>query len=466
MRTLTLVAALLATPAAATAQDLTPAEAGRIDAVVTETLAKSGVPSASIAVVRGGRIVLAKAYGKASETIPVATPALPYQIASNSKQFTAAALLLLEDEGKLSLDDHVSKYLPGISGGGTITLRQLLAHTSGLQDYWPHDYSFVAMAKPVTPGGIIDRWAKKPLDFAPGTQWQYSNTGYVVAGQIVEKVSGRPLFDFLKTRIFAPLGMTSVVDQDKAIGPAFPQGYKRFALGPVRVDTPAASGWLYAAGELSMSATDLARWNIARMNRTLLPADDWAAQESTEKLVDGKDTNYGLGVFVGDFDGRRMIEHSGESVGFLSENMVFPDQKTSVTVLTNSWFGNAVNTIAMGVARAVLPPAQAADAEEAAWLTKATTVFDGLVAGTLDRRLLTDNANYYFDATALADYKSSLAPLGKPVRIVQRGGASPRGGFVARRYRVEYGDRLLAISTFGEPGANGRFEQFLVTAVQ
>lgn len=468
MRTFTLAAALLATPAVATAQDLTPAETSRIDAVVTDALAKSGTPSASIAVVRGGRIVLAKAYGKASETIPVATPALPYQIASNSKQFTAAALLLLEDEGKLSLNDHVSKYLPGISGGDTITLRQLLSHTSGLQDYWPHDYSFVAMSKPVKPAGIIDRWARKPLDFAPGTQWQYSNTGYVVAGQIVEKVSGRPLFDFLKSRIFIPLGMTSVIDQDKAIGRAYPQGYKRFALGPVRVDTPAASGWLYAAGELSMSATDLARWNIARMNRTLLPADDWAAQEATAKLNDGKDTNYGLGVFVGDFDGRRMIEHSGESVGFLSENMVFPDQKTSVTVLTNSWFGNAVNTIAQGVVRAVLPPASVAaiDAEEAVWLTKATTVFDQLVAGTLDRGLLTDNANYYFDATALADYKASLAPLGKPVRIVQRGGALPRGGFVARRYRVEYGDRVLAISTFGEPGPNGRFEQFLVAPVQ
>jgi CubicO group peptidase (beta-lactamase class C family) len=466
MPTILLAAALLAAPATASAQALTQAESQRIDGIVTEALAQSGVPSASIAVVRGGRIVLAKAYGKASETIPIATAGLPYQIASNSKQFTAAAMLLLEDEGKLSLDDTVAKYLPGISGGDRITLRQLLSHTSGLQDYWPHDYSFVAMSKPVTPRGIIDRWARKPLDFAPGTQWQYSNTGYVVAGQIIEKVSGQPLFDFLKARIFTPLGMTSVIDQDKAIGPKFPQGYKRFALGPVRVDTPAAPGWLYAAGELSMSASDLAKWNIARMNRSLLPADDWAAQETAVKLNDGKDTGYGLGVSIRQFDGRPMIEHSGESVGFLSENMVFPDQKTSVTVLTNSWFGNAFVLMAQGIARTVLPPAQAADSVDAAYLTKAQTVFGQLAGGTLDRKLLTDNANYYFTPTALADYKSSLGPLGAPVRIVQQGSAQPRGGFVARRYRVDYANRALMISTFSEPGPDGRFEQFLVAPTQ
>ncbi len=106
------------------------------------------------------------------------------------------ALLLLEDEGKLSLDDPVAKYLPGISGGDRITMRQLLTHTSGLQDFWPQDYSFAAMARPTTPQGIVDSWAKKPLDFAPGDQWQYSNTGYVVAGMIAEKVSGEPLLTY------------------------------------------------------------------------------------------------------------------------------------------------------------------------------------------------------------------------------------------------------------------------------
>lgn len=451
---------LFATPAVA--QDLTPQESAQVDKVVTDALDATGVPSASIAIVRGGRIVLAKVYGKASEAIPLATPDLPYQIASNSKQFTAMALLLLEDEGKLSLDDKVAKYLPEVTDADKITLRQLLDHTSGISDYWPHDYSFAAMATPVKPQGIVDRWAKKPLDFAPGTQWQYSNTAYVVAGMIVEKVAKQPLLAFLQARIFKPLGMTSVIDQDKAIGAKFPQGYKRFALGPVRVETPAAPGWLYAAGELSMTASDLAKWDIARMNRGFLPAEDWATQETTTRLTDGKDTGYGLGVGIGNPDGRRLVSHTGESVGFLSSNLVFPDQKVAVVVFTNSWFSNAYSTIAQGLVRVVMPP-PASQGVEAGYLAKARTIYDQLRAGTLDKTLLTDNANFYFTPDAQADYKASLGPLGDPTSFVAMGPGRPRGGYVGRSYRVTYAGRTLNISTFTEPGDDGRFEQFLVS---
>jgi CubicO group peptidase (beta-lactamase class C family) len=114
------------------------------------------------------------------------------------------------------------------------------------------------MTTPTTPQGIVDRWAKKPLDYEPGTRWQYSNTGYVVAGMIVEKVSGQELVAFLRQRIFAPLGMSTVLNQDDTNTPAFPAGYHRFALGPVRVAQQPGRGWLYAAGELSMTAADLA----------------------------------------------------------------------------------------------------------------------------------------------------------------------------------------------------------------
>src|SRR5215213_2907172 len=203
--------ALVAFPVAA--QPLTPAETSQIDKIVTQALAADSVPSAQIAVVRDGKVVLSKAYGQANTNLR-ATTTMPYQIASNSKQFTAMALLLLEDEGKLSLDDKVEKFVPGISGGDRITIRQLLSHTSGLQDYWPQDYSFEAMSHPTTPQVIVDRWAKKPLDFQPGDQWQYSNTAYVVAGMIVEKASGEPLLSFLQRLVFRPLGMTNVKNQD------------------------------------------------------------------------------------------------------------------------------------------------------------------------------------------------------------------------------------------------------------
>ena len=464
MLTRLLAVAALSLPIPAIAQSLTPAETAQIDTLVAGAMGDTGVPSASIAVVRGGRIVFAKAYGKPSEAIATADPKLPYQIASISKQFTAAAVLLLENEGKLRLDDTVAKYIPGVTGGDRITIRQLLSHTSGLQDYWPQDYSFAAMAKPVTPQQIVDRWAKKPLDFAPGTQWQYSNTGYVVAGMIVEKVSGQPLLGFLQQRIFKPLDIRAL-DQDKAIGKAFPQGYGRFALGPVRPETPSADGWLYAAGELSMSAEDLAKWDVARLNRTTLPADDWAAQETPVKLADGSSTGYGLGVSTGTANGRRFVEHSGEAVGFLSENIVYPDDKAAIVVLTNSWFSDAVGRISGGIAKIVLPP-PAASAEDGAALAKARSVYDQLRTGTLDRSRLTEDANFYFKPVALADYKASLGALGTPTDFVQTGRTRLRGGFVNRTYRISYPDRTLSLSTYAEPGSQGRYEQLLVAPSQ
>lgn len=453
---------LVHVPAASPAQPLTAEQTAQIDRLVAAKLQEMSVPSASVAIVRDGKIVLAKAYGRASETIPVSQADLPYQIASISKQFTAMALLLLEDEGKLSLDDKLSKYVPDISGADRITLRQLLDHTSGLQDYWPQDYSFEAMSRPATPNIILDRWAKKPLDFQPGEQWQYSNTGYVAAGLIVEQVSGQPLMQFLRQRIFNPLGMTSVVSQDDAIGRRFPSGYGRYALGPVRAVTPAGRGWLYAAGELSMTAADLAKWNIARMNRALLPRDDWEAQETTTKLNNGTDTTYGLGVYNRTAGGRRIISHGGESVGFLSTNNVYPAERASITVLTNSWSASAYGQISREIAKIILPPAAENTAATTA-AARARRVYDQLRSGKLDRSLLTDNANYYFTAQALTDFQTSLAPLGDPVAFEPAGPSSLRGGFVIQGYTIKYPGRTLNLSTFREPGPNGRIEQFLVS---
>jgi CubicO group peptidase (beta-lactamase class C family) len=462
-KVLVALSALLLT-APAIAQPLTIKEAAEIDKIVATALEKSAVPSAQVAIVRDGKIVLDRAYGKASETIRKSSSDIPYQIASISKQFTAMALLLLEDEGKLSLDDKVAKYLPDISGGDRISLRQLLDHTSGLQDYWPQDFSFEAMSRPTNPQEILDRWAKKPLDFQPGDQWQYSNTGYVAAGLIIEKVSGEPLMSFLDRRIFQPLGMKSVRSQDDAIGAGFPSGYGRYALGPVRPVTPAARGWLYAAGELSMTAADLARWNIARINRTHLPRDDWEAQETVTQLNNGASTNYGLGVYNREVAGRRIISHGGESVGFLSTNNVYPAQRTAVTVFTNSWSGGAYSQIAREIAKVVLPATAAVQdpaAERAA--KRAWIIYDQLRSGTLDRSLLTENANYYFTKDALADFQSSLAPLGSPIAFETTGAPILRGGFVIQGYTIRFPNRTLNLSTFYEPGGAGRIEQFLVS---
>jgi D-alanyl-D-alanine carboxypeptidase len=454
---------LIATPAAA--QQLTPAETTQVDTIVADALKSSGVPSASVAIVRDGRIVFAKAYGDQGPGMKATSPAAKYQIASISKQFTAAAILLLEDEGKLSLDDKVSKWVPDITDADQITIRQLLSHTAGIQDYWPQDYDFAAMSKPVTPQQILDRWAKKPLDFRPGAAWQYSNTGYVVAGMIIEKASGMKLLDFLQKRIFKPLGIDAI-DQDIAVGKGFPQGNHRFALGPVRVAKPAAPGWLWAAGELAMSASDLAKWDIARIDRKILSAEDWETQETPVKLNDGNYVPYGLGVSVGSRGMDRSVEHGGEAVGFLSDNYVIPAKRFAVVALVNADFGGAQDAITGGITDLLIPegpPPPAALSLDQQRDELARRVFDQLRGGALDRRRLTENADYYFTAQATGDYHQSLAPLGDPVSFTALGKPRLRGGFVNRNYSIAFanGQKLIAI-TYAEPGANGRFEQFLI----
>ena len=178
--------------------------------------------------VKDGRIAYLKAYGKARTE-------MRYSIGSVSKQFMAGAMLLLVQDGKLSLDDKVGRYLPNLTRAGEITIRQLLSHTSGYQDYYPLDYVAPYMQKPVTADEILKTWAGKPLDFDPGTRWQYSNTNYVAAGRILEGVTGMSAASFLQSRVFGPLGMTSVIDLDeKSLSDSDAAGYTRFGLGPAR----------------------------------------------------------------------------------------------------------------------------------------------------------------------------------------------------------------------------------------
>jgi len=461
MKRLVLALAALALPLPAAAQELTAGELASIDLAVTETLGQTGVPSAEVAVVRGGRLVLDRAWGKASENIPQARQDLPYQIASNSKQFLAALLLLLENDGKLGLDDPVARWLPEVSGAERITVRQLLSHTSGLQDFWPQDYSFAAMEQPVAPDQIVARWAMKPLDYEPGTRWQYSNTGYVVAGLIAEKAGGAPLWQQFDDRLFKPLGIRPYL-LDETNGAAFPQGYHRYALGPVRAARPAARGWLWAAGELSMTAAELAEWDIARIERSLLPREDWEEMERPVRLADGTSNGYGLGVSTRISGGRRVIDHGGESVGFLSQNTIWIDDKVAVVVLTNGDFGGAQDTITQRIAEVVLPKVAATSNGEAARSDDARATLEALIAGRFDPAQFTDNARYYFTPEALGDYAASLSALGPLTGFEATRPPRLRGGFVNRTFRLSFGERKLVLVTYAEPGERGRWEQFMV----
>lgn len=432
--------------------------AAQVDSIASAVLASTGVPSASVAVVQHGRLAYAHAYGSAKLDPGVAaTPDMLYGIGSISKQFTAAAMLLLQQDGKLSLDDPVSRFVPGLTRGNEVTIRQLLSHTSGYQDFWPQDYVPPMMEKPITAQGILDRWAKQPLDFDPGTRWQYSNTNFVIAALVVEKASGMPFFQFLHKRILDPLAMHSAVDFD-ARGPSSvqPIGYMRYALGPLRPATSTGAGWMYGAGELAMTASDLASWDISMIRQSLLAPKSYDAMETTVLLRDGVSSGYGLGVDVGMMNGHRLISHNGEVAGFTANNLVFPDDSVAIVVLTNQDAAPAYALIGNQIARVLFTTQDSATQGRAAL---ARGVFTGLQRGTVDRTLFTPDANAYFSAQALKDFASSLDSLGAPTGFVQISQAS-RGGMIERSYRVTFPTRVLHVWTYEMP--DGKLEQYQV----
>jgi CubicO group peptidase (beta-lactamase class C family) len=447
---------------AQTASTLPPELRPKIDQDVSNVLTKTGVPSASVAIVKGGQIAYLQAYGDArlDPRIP-ARPEMRYSIGSISKQFTATAILLLQEQGKLALDDKVSKFIPELTRANEVSIRQLLSHTSGYQDYWPQDYVPPFMLQPITANRILDLWARKPLDFDPGTKWQYSNTNFVIAGVIVEKASGMPLLDFLHQYIFDPLGMKSVTNTDQEkLGDSDPTGYMRYALGPLRPAPKEGKGWLFAAGELAMTASDLAKWDLSIIDRTVLKPSSYKEFETEVLLKNGAGTEYGLGVDVTLESDRRVLGHGGEVSGFTSHNTVFPEDGIAIVVLTNQ---DAVAAPAE-IARDITPLLFAADDPATTKkLDQARKIFAGLQQGTIDRSLFTDNANSYFSEQALKDFASGLAPLGTPQEFSQTR-QNLRGGMLLRVYQVKFPQKTLQVWTFEMP--DGKLEQYQAAAVE
>jgi CubicO group peptidase (beta-lactamase class C family) len=441
------------------AAQLPSSTAVKIDAIAAKALIESGAPSVSMAIVQGGKIAYEKAYGKARlDPNRDARPEMRYSIGSVSKQLLAGTVLLLVQDGKLSLDDRVSRYLPNLTRAQEVTIRQLLTHTSGYQDYYPQDYVAPFMEKPVTADNILDQWAKKPLDFDPGTRWQYSNTNYVIAGRIVERVTGGPFFDFLSKRILQPLGMTSAINlAEQTMGPADAAGYTRFALGPPRPVKPEGRGWLFAAGELAMTAHDLALWDISLMEHKLLTPASLELMTTPVRLRNGTPTDYALGIEVSDAGGHPKLQHGGAVSGFVSLNTVWPDRGTAVVVFANEDGSGAPRSITGQVAPLLLTEAEDPDAAGA--LQQARRIFDGLLEGRIDRGLLTSNADAFFTGQVLEDAAASLKAQG-PLVSLQQTSVELRGGMTYRHFEIKFKEKTLHLSTLTVPG--GKLEQYLI----
>jgi CubicO group peptidase (beta-lactamase class C family) len=445
----------------ACAAELPPAQLAAIDKAANDTLRLTGVPGASIAIVKDGKIVATRAYGLArlSPATP-ATPAMPFAIGSVSKQFTAAVILTLVQQGKLHMDDKVAQFFPELTQAKDITIRELLTHTSGYEDFWPEDYFPSIFSKPTTPLALVHEWGEKKLDFPPGTQWQYSNTGYAIAALIAEKAGHAPFFDQLRQDVLTPLAMTTASDyNDHGIPPGGPLGYQRYGFSPPRPAPLDQPGWSFGSGELAMTAHDLALWDISVMNRSLLSPASYKAME-TEAMTGmhgGKHTGYGLGVEVGTRNGHRYVAHSGEETGFVSQNVIYPDDHAAVAVLTNQDASRAASLIAASVSRIAfgIDPAATADPK----IARVMAMCADLAQGHLDPKLLNANAQSYFTPSVVADYEASLKPLG-PVLGVHETASEDRGGMTFHMYEVKYVARPIQITTYDLP--DGRLDQFLI----
>ncbi len=474
------------------AQALAPAQREKVDRAIKQVMDETKVPSVSVGIARGGVVVYAQAFGQAvlprnmgvastvdgklalAQQTTKAVPAnadMAYPIGSISKQFTAACLLLLQERGKLRLDDAVSKWFPSLTRANEVTIRNLLTHTSGYSDYAPQDYTIPLWTTVGDPLALVNLWASKPLDFDPGTRWQYSNTNFVLAALIVEKASGQHFHDFLWQNVITPLKLQGVLDLDTDRARLQVRGYERHALGPLRPAVLEAPGWYYGDGELAMPAATLLAWDESIVHRTLLKPASYDALETEFRLKDGTGSGYGLGVSVHRLlSGKRVISHSGEVGGFVSNNVVVLDDDLCYAALTNEearvagLVTRAVGSILLGTPAAPAAAAtQAAPAPSAATTqaeAQAQTILTSLQEADLDPALFTSNANFYFNAETIDDYSTSLAPLGD-VRSVQQTSEELRGGMVFRTFKVRFAKgSALTLSTYTLP--NGTLEQFIV----
>jgi CubicO group peptidase (beta-lactamase class C family) len=311
--------------------------AAAIDAVMSE-IYKPSEPGAAIIVRRAGRTLFRKGYGMADLELGIKVePDMIFRLGSITKQFTATAILMLAEQDKLSLQDKIDKYFPDFpTAGNKVTIEHLLSHTSGIMSYTNMEEWLPLWRKDMTPQEIIDMSRDKPFEFAPGERWKYNNSGYVMLGAIIEKVSGQTYEQFIQTKIFTPLGMThSCYGNAERVIPRRVPGYQKDNDG--FINAPYLSMTQpYAAGSLLSSVDDLAVWNDAVFSGKLLNKE-WLDKAFTPYLLaNGESTGYNCGWCISDLRGHRTIEHGGGINGFTSYALALPDDKVYVAILTNS----------------------------------------------------------------------------------------------------------------------------------
>jgi CubicO group peptidase (beta-lactamase class C family) len=367
--------AALATPALS--QPLNAATQRAIDAAMQASITSGWTAGGAVAVMRHGKVVFARGYGMANlETGTPATPDSVFRIGSLTKQFTAAAILSLVDDGKLSLEDKVRKYVPELPADDATTIRQLLTHTAGFTDYVGGP-NFDEREKwlPLTTDQLLAYvLSAKPLHrFEPGTQWDYSSANYAFAGAIVERVSGQPLRTFVKTRLLDPLGMShTAFDDERALVPGRASGYDRLKVetsGYINTRTVSMSV-PFAAGAMRSTVTDLLIWSDALHHGRVLKPDSYRQMTTPARMNDGTQASmlkpdgtrqvigYGMGLSVSGDPAAPELAHDGAIDGFTSmmTTLTGPDVVLAVLVNTSPSEHLPFDGVISAVKAEVIPP--------------------------------------------------------------------------------------------------------------
>ncbi len=334
------------------------------DSIAAEAVRDGRAVGVSLAVLRGEDTVLVRGYGAAdAEAGTPVTPATVFRIGSVTKQFTAAAIMRLAEAGRLSLDDTIGAHLPGYpTQGHTVTIRHLLNHTSGIRSYTAMPAWRQRMTERLHPDTLVALFAAEPFDFAPGEAWAYNNSGYFLLGRIIERVSGMPYAEYLRTELYPRAGLRETrYCPDAPVTPGDAVGYAS-AAPPAR-SAPLSMTSPYAAGALCSTARDLVRWERALAAGRVVSPASYAAMTTPDTLRDGSRLTYGFGLGIGQLAGRRLVAHNGGINGFGAHLAGVPAESLTVAVLVNTEGGTAdrITELVLRAALGIPLPAPARD---------------------------------------------------------------------------------------------------------
>ena len=418
--------------------------ATKVDDFIKAEMQKQKIPGISLAVVKDGKPLIVKGYGLANveHQVPV-KPETIFQSGSVGKQFTATAVMMLVEEGKIKLDERIGTYLGEVPEAWSgITVRHLLSHTGGMTDY-PQDFDF---RRDYSEQEIFKKAKEAPVAFKPGEKWQYSNLGYVTLGILIGKVTGKFYGEFLQERIFKPLGMTTArIINEADIIPNRASGY-RLVQGQVKNQNWVSPSMNTTAdGSLYLTAHDMIKWDEALSRGKLLKKTSLDEMWSPIKLNDGKTHPYGFGWAVRDVNGKRVIEHGGAWQGFKAHIARYPDNNLTVIVFANLAQANQAK-IANGVAEILDPslkPKPVVDPDPA-FTAQTQELYQAVLAGTADKNRFTPELNQAMTAQhdRVAAFVKTLGPVQK-FELVARTAADDATSY---RFRIEHSGMTLFLA--------------------